>query len=243
VLHGGVRFIPLPALHLGGLPLVERLTVTTLPNLALLRPRPTAERTEEVHAIGLDFADGAFGLPPLPEAVTEAQAVADLFGTEPLLPPDATESAMVSALHSATYVHLATHGEHAVPAPSFQRVYAIPNEGDDGRLAAYELMRVDLRGLQLLTLSACETALGRFDLADNVLGIPAVLLLRGAQTVVGTLWEVETTASRDFFVALYRGLQGGLPRGAAFAQAQREVRRTHPQYRDWAAFQLVGDWR
>lgn len=241
--HGGLHFVPFPAFHLDGRPLVERLTVTTLPNLALLRPRPTVERAEQLRAIGLDFADGAFDLPPLPEAVTEAHAVAELFGTEPVLPPDATESAMVSALQSATYVHLATHGAHAVPAPSFQRVYAIPSEGDDGRLAAYELMRADLRGLRLLTLSACETALGRFDLADNVLGIPAVLLLRGAATVVGTLWEVETTVSQDFFVALYRGLQGGLPRGEAFARAQRDVRRTHPQYRDWAAFQLVGEWR
>lgn len=241
--HGGLHFVPFPALHLDGRPLVERLTVTALPNLALLRPRPTSERAEEVRAIGLDFADGAFGLPPLPEAVTEAKAVAGLFGTKALLPPAATETAMMSALQSATYVHLATHGEHAVPAPSFQRVYAIPSEGEDGRLAAYELMRADLRGLQLLTLSACETALGRFDLADNVLGIPAVLLLRGAETVVGTLWEVETTVSQDFFVELYRGLQGGLLRGEAFAQAQREVRRAHPQYRDWAAFQLVGDWR
>jgi CHAT domain-containing protein len=241
--HGGLHFVPFPALHLDGRPLVEWLTVTTLPNLALLRPRPTARRAEEVRAIGLDFPDGAFGLPPLPEAVTEAQAVAELFGTEPLLPPDATESAMVSALQSATYVHLATHGEHAVPAPSFQRVYAIASEGDDGRLAAYELMRADLRGLRLVTLSACETALGRFDQADNVLGIPAVLLLRGAETVVGTLWEVETTVSQDFFVALYRGLRGDLPRSEAFVQAQREVRRTHPQYRDWAAFQLAGDWR
>lgn len=241
--HGGLHFVAFPALHLDGRPLVERLTVTTLPNLALLRPRPTRKRDEQLRSIGLDFSDGAFGLPPLPEAVTEAQAVAELFGTKPLLAPDATESAMVAALQSAKYVHLATHGEHAVAAPSFQRLYAIPSAGDDGRLAAYELMRADLRGLRLVTLSACETALGRFDLADNVLGIPAVLLLRGAETVVGTLWEVETTVSQDFFVALYRGLQVGLPRGEAFAQAQREVRLTHPQYRDWAAFQLVGDWR
>ena len=241
--HGGLHFVPFAALHLDGRPLVERLTVTTLPNLALLRPRPRVERAEEIRAIGVDFADGMFGLPPLPEAVTEAGAVAHLFGAEPLLPPDATESAMVSALQTATYVHLATHGEHAVPAPSFQRVYAIPSETDDGRLAAYELMRADLGGLRLLTLSACETALGRFDVADNMLGVPAVLLLRGAETVVGTLWQVETTVSEDFFVALYGGLHAGLPRGDAFAQAQREVRRTHPQYRDWAAFQLVGDWR
>ncbi len=242
--HGPLHFLPFHLLHLDGVPLSDHLLVTTLPHVSMLRPRQAARRSVPCAAVGIDFAEvNPYRLPPLVDAPEEARQIADLFGVAPIAPTQATEAAILEALETCRMVHVATHGEHQVPAPLFQRLFAVPSDGDDGRLAAYEMLARDFNGLELVTLSACETALGRFDIAGNLQGIPAALLARGAQALVGTLWEVETSVSRDFFVELYRQLRAGVARGDAFALAQRAVREGHRQYRDWGAFQYIGDWR
>jgi hypothetical protein len=242
--HGPLHFLPFHLLHLDGTPLSDHLLVTTMPHLSMLRPRQAARRSVPCAAVGIDFAEvNPYRLPPLVDAPEEARQIADLFGVEPVVPTQATEAVILEALETCRMVHVATHGEHEVPAPLFQRLFAVPSDGDDGRLAAYELLARDFNGLELVTLSACETALGRFDIAGNLQGIPAALLARGAQALVGTLWEVETSVSRDFFVELYVHLRAGAARGDAFALAQRAVREGHRQYRDWGAFQYIGDWR
>jgi len=234
--HGPLHFAPLHLLHLDGRPLAETWTVTYLPNLALLRPPGRAAAKTAVVSVGLGFPEGQ--LEPIPEAVSEAEAVAAAFGIPALTEPAATERAVLDGLARARWFHIATHGEHNVTAPAFQCLHVA-----DQRISAHELLRLDLSGLELVTLSACETALGRFDAADNLRGIPASLLLRGAQAIVGTLWPVETQTSRDFFTTLYRTLRSGGTRLAAFAAAQEQTRAAHPQYRDWGAFYYAGDWR
>ena len=92
----------------------------------------------------------------------------------------------------------------------------------------------------LITLSACETALGRFDMGDNLRGFPESLLIAGVSTIVGTLWPIETSCSRYFFVRLYAALRDGVNKGDAFRKAQLQTRRKFPQYRDWGAFYLTG---
>jgi hypothetical protein len=238
--HGSLHFAPLHLLYLDGRPLADTWTVTYLPNLALLerlaspvRDRPETARTASV---GIGFADGP--LAPIPDAVDEAEAVAAEFGVPALTDTRATRDAVLAALSSARLFHIATHGVHNVAAPAFQCLHAA-----DAPVSAHELLRLDLSDLDLITLSACETALGRFDAADNLRGIPAYLLLRGAAAIVGTLWPVESRTSRDFFTALYRELRGGASRLDAFTAAQRQTRAAHPQYRDWGAFYYTGDWR
>jgi CHAT domain-containing protein len=236
--HGPLHFAPLHLLHLDGRPLAEAWTVTYLPNIALLERlmSPPPHGKTGMAAVGLGFAEGP--LSPIPEAVQEAEAVAAKFGSQALLDADATENAVFEALAGARLFHIATHGVHNVAAPAFQSLYVA-----DERVSAHELLRLDLHGLELVTLSACETALGRFDAADNLRGIPAHLLLRGASAVVGTLWPVESQTSRDFFTTLYEMLHDGSSKLTAFAAAQKRTRAAHPQYRDWGAFYYMGDWR
>lgn len=233
--HGPLHFAPLHLLHLDGLPLAETWAVTYLPSLALLdRPPPPQTRTSGVAAIGLGFPDGPYSA--IPEAVAEAEAIAEAFGTEALTDSQATVRAVTEALTSAEFVHIATHGTHNVTAPAFQSLQVT-----DGRICAHDLLALDLSGVRLVTLSACETALGRYDITDNLRGIPASLLQRSARTIIGTLWPVETYTSHDFFTALYRELRHGRSILEAFTTAQRQTRERHPQYRDWGAFNFIGD--
>jgi CHAT domain-containing protein len=128
-------------------------------------------------------------------------------------------------------------------APAFQAVQLAPSEGDDGRLRAADLLALDLNGLELVTLSACESALVRFDHADNPRGLAPTLLLRGADAVVGTLWPVKARVAETFFPALYGELSRNTGLLDAYALAMQRTRRTHSELRDWGAFYFMGDWR
>ncbi len=242
--HGPLHFFPFHLLGAPGHPLAQDFAVTYLPHLLLLSAsRNRACNPRKGTAIGLGFAaDARPGLDPLPEAVPEAREVAGLFGQQALVEEQASEGAAVAALQGSRVVHLATHGRHNVDAPTFQVLYLHPTADSDGELHAYELLGHDLRGLQLLTLSACETALGRFDLGDNIRGLPASFFISGVSSLIGTLWRVRDATSRFFFSAFYRAYVGGMPLLDAFVDAQRQTRTQFPQYRDWGAFYFAGDW-
>lgn len=239
--HAASRFLPL---HLAGPadhPLADRWTVTYLSNLAqLVVHRKPTQRRQGVGVFALSYSDQP-RLPRLDDSIAEAEAIAAACRTTAVVDAVATEGAFRDALQSCRYVHLRAHGRLYVDAPSFHTIFLHPDEHDDGRLRAYEILPLDLAGLELVTLGACETALGRVDAGDNPRGLPAALVLAGAQAVIGTLWPVLAPASTCFFAELYRTLMNGDEdvRGA-FAQAQWVTRREFPQYRDWGAFYLIG---
>lgn len=242
--HGATHFLPLHLAGPPGRPLADSWTVTYLANLAQLTSgRPAGEgvsRHKDAAVFALSYADQP-RLPRLDSSAGEARVIADILGVEPVLDAAVTETAFARALRTCRYVHLRAHGRHNVDAPLFQTVFLAPGDGHDGRLRAHEVLSLDLRGLDVVTLGACETALGRIDPSDNLRGMPAALLLAGAGAVVGTLWEVSAQASTTFFTEFYRILSSEPDDVAgAFGRAQRHARERHPEYRDWGAFYLTG---
>jgi CHAT domain-containing protein len=105
---------------------------------------------------------------------------------------------------------------------------------------AYEITGMDLRHIDLLTLCACESALGRFDTADNLRGLPAAFLTAGVSTIIGTLWDAEAESAAFFFKTLYKALKDGDTKRSAFKKAQEDTRKNYPEYRDWGAFYYLG---
>jgi hypothetical protein len=247
--HGPLHFLPFHAIRDNGIPLAETWVITYMPNMGLLfghrgRPSIPPARDREMTSIGLTFQDhNPFGLSAMPQSGQEATSIAALFGTQPVLEGAATEAAVTHALQHSHYVHLSTHGRHDANAPSFQSLFVAPDDASDGIIHAYEILSLDLRGIDVLTLSACETALGRFDPGDNLRGLPASFLLAGVSTLIGTLWEVDAQASETFFVAFYTELRSGSDRRDAFSQAQRKTRSAFPRYSHWAAFCFIGAWK
>jgi len=245
--HGPMHYYPLHLLGPEDAPIAAQWIVTYLPNLGLLMPRKeksSISRQQTLATIGLTFKEmNPFKLPCLPQSLSESTTIANLYGVSPIVDEAATKAAVCRALESARFVHLSTHGKHNITGPMFQCLYVFPDKESDGRLSAYEILSLNLHGLDLLTLSACETALGRFDLSDNLRGLPAAFLLAGVATVIGTLWEAEASASEQFFSVFYRELQASGSKLDAFAAAQRQTRKTYPAYRDWGPFYLIGGWR
>ncbi len=244
---GPLAYAPI---HLLGNPpgtLFEQWTLSYLPTLQLLvhsygGPALPRQRDPRVAAFGLSFVGNTLGYDELPESVEEAKAVASTMQAAPLLEAEATERRLLSALQGSRYVHVSTHGHQNPTSPSFHKLILTPEGDDDGYLNAYELLGLDLRGLELVTLSACETALGRFDRGMNPHGLPAMLLLAGAETVIGTLWEIEAGCSARFFTNLYTGLAQDKDKLTAYQEALHITREHHPEFRDWGAFYFVGRW-
>lgn len=245
--HGPLHFFPFHLLGDRSRPLGAEWIITYLPNLYLLglpsrRTKSMFERSDSVAAFAVDKFHSK-SLPPLPEATNEATKIAEVFGTSPIINEEFGMSTFVAHLVSGhKYIHIATHGVMDIDAPSFHRLWMGPKDGSDQEFYAFQLLSLDLRGVELLTLGACETALGRFDRGDNLRGLPANFLRAGVSAMVGTLWEVESSAAETFFTKLYDELKNGAERLDAFAHAQSATREMHPEYRDWGAFFYMGNW-
>jgi CHAT domain-containing protein len=103
---------------------------------------------------------------------------------------------------------------------------------------------LNLWGTKLVTLSACETGVGKVQGGEGVYGLRRAFFLAGTETLVMSLWEVSDRVTRDMMTSYYAGLHRGLGRGEALRQAELEMLkrkdRQHPFY--WASFIQAGEW-
>ncbi|MBR5652687.1 MAG: CHAT domain-containing protein [Prevotella sp.] len=118
-----------------------------------------------------------------------------------------------------------------------------PLDVDDGVLTAQEISRLDLRGLDLVVLSACKTGNGDINQGEGVFGLQRGFKKAGAQTIVMSLWEVNDEATQILMTAFYENLLQGQSKRDAFQNAQHHLRTVDngqfdkPQF--WAAFILL----
>ncbi|WP_073074163.1 CHAT domain-containing protein [Phormidesmis priestleyi] len=116
---------------------------------------------------------------------------------------------------------------------------------EDGILTALEVSNLNLRGTQLVVLSACETGLGDIANGESVYGLRRALTLAGAETQLISLWKVSDDGTKDLMVKYYDRLLNGTGRSDALLLTQREFlndsQYRHPYY--WASFIPSRDWR
>lgn len=155
-----------------------------------------------------------------------------------LVRSDATESFVKASGGRYRMLHFATHGVFDPANPLGSSLLLAKDKDNDGRLTVAELYRLHLDA-DLVTLSACETALGSVAGGDDVVGFTRGLLYAGADSIVSSLWKVDDQSTRDLMVAFYSNL-GGMDKAEALRQAQLTVRRAHPHPYFWAAFMLTG---
>lgn len=240
---GGVlRTIPLAALHDGSSFLIERFALAVTLGLSLTMPK--AMDKKNLNALVLGLSDAVQGFSPLPSVKKEMKGVASYFKSTTLGNQAFTVANMQQALDDDAFsiVHLATHGVFGgTPEESFMLTY--DEKLDMNRLQALiGLSKHHRHPLELLTMSACQTAVGNERAA---LGLAGVAIKAGARSALASLWFVDDEATalmiRHFYAAL---LQPGVSKAEALQQAQQKLIDQkyfwHPSY--WAPFLLIGNW-
>ena len=141
-------------------------------------------------------------------------------------------------------IHFATHGLFDIEVPELSAIIlSIPKKGnsnEDGYLTLPEIMTLDLNS-DLVTLSACETGLGRIISGEGVIGLTQSFLVAGSKSVIVSLWKVSDEATRDFMISFYKKIEEGRPYKDALKETKIEFIRG--KWKDsyyWAPFVYYG---
>ncbi|MFO0889252.1 MAG: CHAT domain-containing tetratricopeptide repeat protein [Isosphaeraceae bacterium] len=248
------RLIILPSSSMAGVPVEVLLapddtrTVCYVPSASVfkyLREQPSPGRHAGLLALGDPVCSS-----PLPGSRYEVEAIARIFQsdqrpTRSLLGADASEATLHSISASGElsrygFVHLATHGviDQDIPARSavILTQTGLPDPAEpagthqpafDGRLLVREIQRGWEMKADLVTLSACETALGRKAGGEGFVGFTQALLMSGSRSVCLSLWMVDDMVTALLMQRFYANLLGrrpGLDRPMPKAEALHEAK-------------------
>jgi len=243
VLDGILQRVPVAALFDGEKYLIEKYNIVLSPGLQLLKsPNLSPDRLRVIFG---GISESVEGFPALPGVELEAKQIAEIIPTEVFLNPNFTSDRLKTQIGAKAFpiVHLATHGQFSSSAEdTFLLAWdrKINVKDLDRLLGARERQRET--PIELLILSACETAEG-----DNraALGIAGVALRSGARSTIATLWPVQDDSTALIMEQLYLQLnQPGINKAEALRNAQlfllKNSQFDRPYF--WAGFVLIGNW-
>lgn len=244
--HATLHYVPFAALlrHPGNRSkvLIDDYTLAYLPAAATLvyrdDPRGTARSV-----LALAPANAR-----LMYARQESQDISNFFPQQHkvLVGSQATESSFKRLADQYDVIHLATHGYFNKFNPLLSGVMLEPDAQEDGRMEVHEILGLRLKA-KLVTLSACDTALGSGYFAevpagDDLIGLTRAFLFAGTPSVLASLWEVNDRSAGTLMHSFYGHLRQ-TDKATALALAQRSMRArngpyAHPYF--WGSFVLVG---
>lgn len=209
----------------------------------LQRPRGVHQRLER------GFSD-AFGttLYDLPQTREEVLTVSKIVSKDSvlLLGPTATETAFkAQPLKDFKIIHIAAHGfaDTQFPERSGLVLGVDSTSHDDGLLQVREIIRLRFNA-DLVTLSACNTGVGKLQGEEGVTNLVEAFLVSGAKAVVASLWSADDTYTGALMERFYTHIAEGQEKAEALRQAKLDLlakygKQVPPYY--WGAFVLVGD--
>jgi len=244
VLDGSLRSLPMAALHDGEQYLIEKYSIALTPGLQLLEPQPL--KLEEFKALTAGLSEPRQGFSALPAVEEEVNQIASEVPSAILLNSEFTSEQLRTEISSVPFpvIHLATHGQFSSKA---QETFLVTWDGNlkvEDLAQLLQTRKQDITNpLELLVLSACQTATGDKMAA---LGLAGFAVRSGARSTLATLWQVNDESTAEFMVEFYSSLtqQSGITKAEALRTAQLKLLE-QPQYQHpfyWAPFVLVGNW-
>ena len=240
---GKLRYLPFEALYDSKTDqyLIQKYPISYLTRLSTrsLAAKPNTTTPKRILALGNPVTKAPLALPG---AETEVKSIVQVLpGSEAMLGTQATLAAFKVQSLRFPLLHLATHG-------CFQKG-GCPKLGleentilfADQQFNIADAALLGLQNVDLITLSACQTALETNSNGEEIAGLAYLFERAGAKATIASLWNVEDTTTQTIMVQFYQNLKQGMSKGEALRQAKLSQINSHPFY--WATFILIGDAR
>ena len=243
--HGALHYLPFQALRLNGKYLIEDHPVAVAPSMSLAVQ--LAQRAPSVAptltAFGNPLIEAKYDLPG---SEAEVKRLAQLFPSNSVfMGAQATKSQFRQVASTAPIMHVAAHAEADEVDPLYSRILLANEGGKQNFLEAHEILEMPMQRTALVTLSACESGLGRIAQGDEVLGFTRSFLTAGSSALIASLWPVSDDATEVLMSTLYGELAKGKDLQRAMQAGQlavlKDPKLAHPFF--WAPFNLIGNWR
>ncbi|MDJ0598269.1 MAG: CHAT domain-containing protein [Crocosphaera sp.] len=243
VLDGELRNIPMAVLHDGQQYLAQTYSIALTPGLQLLEPKLVSPRERRV--LGAGLTEGRPNFPALEQVTVELEQIKSKIPTVVLLDKDFTKQTLQQQLATSSFsiVHLATHGQFSSQAEkTFILTWDDPINVNELDQILQTTRKRGKDSLELLVLSACQTATG-----DNraTLGLAGIAIKSGSSSTLATLWPVSDEATAFLMNEFYTALSNStITKAEALRQAQQALmaqqKFQHPFF--WASYTLIGNW-
>ncbi len=249
------RTIPMAALHDGKQFLIEKYAIATTPSLALTAIEESTFSKNKALILGVTEESKIDGqiFPALSNISLEIATVSQQFPNhQPLINAQFNANTLAEALDNADYpiIHIATHAQFGAIADD---TFLVAGNNAKITINNLELILNRLREgsdtVELLTLTACETAEGN---ERSALGLAGVAIQAGVKSAIASLWSVSDESTLQLVSAFYENLvNSGVSKAEALRQAQikliqaKQYPEINNQYNNpfyWAAFTLIGNW-
>lgn len=245
--HGALHYVPFAALYDEKRKryLVEDYPIAYIPSASTIRF--LRDKDSPVDGGALVLGDPLTTSPSrLPGAAREARKVARKLHVTAKLGAAAQKSLLQGLNGKVDLIHIAAHGTYDPVSPLFSAIHLAEGNGENGQLNVDEIQsELDLSGVNLVVLSACQSGVGTRSGGDEIVGLTRSLLYAGSPGVIATLWNISDDATPPLIEKFYDRLLAGASAGDALRAAQVDMLRT-PKFADpryWAAFFLTGDPR
>lgn len=207
--------------------------------------KPTGMEKRLLRGIADTFGTPLYDLPETRDEVLDIKRILHNDGTL-LLGPEATETAFkAERLTDFKIIHLAVHGfsDSRFPERSGLVLGVDSATPDDGLLQVREIIRLRF-DTDLVTLSACNTGVGKLQGEEGITDLAEAFLVGGSRSVVASLWSADDTFTHALMDRFYTHIVEGEDQASALRDAKLDLlakygKEVSPYY--WGAFVLTGD--
>lgn len=206
-------------------------------------------QNEALFCAPIAFPNIGINLASLPGSKSEVDNIAVIFRnnkflTQSFQEKNATELKIKSEnLLKYKYLHFATHGLVNETKPELSEIFLQKEGNEDGNLYSGEIFNLKLNA-KLITLSACQTGLGKITKGEGMIGLSRALVYAGAQNLIVSLWTVNDNSTSDlmqkFYAELLLNKEQNINKSLQMAKKKliKNPSYSAPYY--WAAFVLIG---
>ncbi len=239
--HGPLHHLPFNALLDEDSFLIEDFSIRMLPSASVLEfLKESSSRNGEILILSNPYVDNYISASDISNTKREGDEIAKFNPqSQHLTGKQATETIVEKYGSIPAILHIGSHGQFFPDTPLKSRLLLTQDNENDGSLTVDDLYHMELNNY-LVTLSACETGLGKGNNGDDVIGLIRGFLFAGAESIINTLWKVDDVVTADIMIDFYAFLRDHSKQDSLQRALLKQVRygNNHPYF--WAPFQITG---